>query len=186
MAPLNGKPLAWHVATLLEQDRYKQKIAIVRNDDDELSRIFKESHFSLGINPNSETGIASSIRVGLEIAGSAEAILIMLADMPCVTKEHLMALFDNYDPKIGVIASSLNGVSLPPAIIGAQHFPLMAHIKGDEGARSLIKGSPFIVAAQNVLQDVDDRTTLNRLNSKLAQVSDKQAGSETTVPLRKR
>ena len=139
-------------------------MAIISKASTRLEDLFKSAGFLTTPNAQPGAGMASSLRLGIVAAGDAQAVLILLADMPFVTRDHLEHLMATYNPEIGSVASSLKGVGQPPAIISRAYFDLLGELEGDEGARRIIRGGLLVEAADDVLADIDDQQALDRFN----------------------
>jgi len=84
-----------------------------------------------------------------------DAMLIALADMPLVPREHFFALFDRLTGPADIIASTGGHSSMPPAIFGKDHFGALAALRGDQGARQLISQGQSIACPSDWLIDID-------------------------------
>ena len=89
------------------------------------------------------SGMASSIASGVaSVAETADAVLLLLADQPLVTEEHLRSLIDEWHKAPdGIVASGYSDVQGPPAIFPASCFGRLMKLEGDQGARALLKES---------------------------------------------
>jgi len=158
-APLNGKPLALHIADTLAGTAFFARIAICQPGVS-LAVAFKARGFTTVENPDSTRGQASSLVLGVQAAeaAGAEAVLICLADMPFVTESHIVALLAAAETADSV-ASTMQGqpVPIPPAVFSRQHFPALLALQGDKGARELLASAQMIEAAAGELADFDTR-----------------------------
>lgn len=109
-------------------------------------------------NADWQSGIGSSIAAATRaIAGSADALLLLLADQPLITREHLEALIDAWDgsPRL-IVATAFAGVAGPPVLFPARYFPALKALSGDRGARSVLAAAddvrtlPFAPAAVDI------------------------------------
>ena len=92
------------------------------------------------INDDYESGLASSIVSGVAaVQESADAILLMLSDLPLVTTDHLAALTRAWreSPEM-IIASAFDDTLGPPIVFPRQDFPALLALRGDYGARPVI------------------------------------------------
>ncbi len=97
-------------------------------------------------------GMAASLRAGLRRAAGADAVIVMLADMPEVTTDHLNRLIAGFDPNTQAeICRSVSDSGQPghPVLFGQRFFESLAALTGDQGARSVV------AAAEDYLIDVD-------------------------------
>jgi molybdenum cofactor cytidylyltransferase len=96
---------------------------------------------SVLINRDWQQGIASSIRTGVaHLPGACDGVLILLADQPLVAGERLGRLAATWrrNPR-GIVASRYGAVTGVPAIFPRWCFSDLATLRGDEGARVLIR-----------------------------------------------
>lgn len=111
-------------------------------------------------------GIASSVRAGVAAAHreAAAGVLVMLADQPGVdaaTVRRIMRCFATTAAPI-VAARYAEGGGVP-ALFGSDMFDALRELRGDEGARSIIRKMPERVALVDVAtSDVDTREDLKR------------------------
>lgn len=160
-----ARPLGLHVAVALEDLPFKERIAIVAPD----CRIDYTPHnFRVLVNEDTERDMSSSVKMGVECAKAhgADGVLLALADMPRVTASHIMRLFDatrDIDGPKAVIASSNGETPLPPALFGRDRFDELLQVKGDEGARAMIRAGRHVVTNGAELIDVDTPEELEQL-----------------------
>lgn len=107
-------------------------------------------------NPDAEEGMASSIRVGVQLAGPNARLLILLCDQPRITAEHLRALIAIDAP---IVATGYAGIAGVPAIFAPHFAPELLALRGDRGARALIEEhGAKVVFFEDAAVDVDVRS----------------------------
>jgi molybdenum cofactor cytidylyltransferase len=98
-----------------------------------------------------EEGIASSIRAGVKVALEKEAdgVLLMACDQPRVTAEHLGELRWSFEECGGgrIVASEYAGVFGIPAVFPRAEFATLLALKGDEGARKILRNAGAEIVA---------------------------------------
>jgi molybdenum cofactor cytidylyltransferase len=96
-------------------------------------------------------GMAASLRAGLARASpEADAVAVMLADMPEVTANHVDRLIAAFDPAEGrEIARALDAAGRPghPVLFGRRFFESLAALTGDQGAREILREAANFTAA---------------------------------------
>lgn len=163
LAPLAGKPLALHTAEMLAALPFASRYAVVGPQVPDLS--------ALGFQcvPLQTEGApqARSLALGVAAAqaGGARAVLVALADMPLVPEAHIRALIAQFDGDR--IATSADGVTMPPAIFGAQHFAALTALDGDRGGAARLKGAPTVTLDPHLALDVDRPEDLARAEALL-------------------
>jgi molybdenum cofactor cytidylyltransferase len=107
-------------------------------------------------------GMAASLRSGAAWATHIEAQVLMIAlpDMPDITAEDLADLFDAQEltSDMPLRATTEDGAPGHPVILPNRLFAHMALLKGDEGARAILKDHPprlHHLPGQRALTDLD-------------------------------
>src|SRR5580658_2100259 len=97
-------------------------------------------------NPDWETGLSSSIRVGLAALLGAEpaldAVLVAPCDQPALSKEVILRLVAAHRLSGRISAAHYGGRNGAPAIFGRGDFAALSGLSGDEGARRLLNSEP--------------------------------------------
>jgi molybdenum cofactor cytidylyltransferase len=91
-----------------------------------------------------ESGISSSVRVGIEALVMATpqtaAVVLMLCDQPFVTREIISRLVTAHrETGRSIVASRYGGSYGVPALFGKAHFAELATLKGAVGAKQVIQ-----------------------------------------------
>lgn len=117
-------------------------------------------------NPHPERGMASSLRIAAAAAteAGANALLVLLADVPFVATDHLQRLVEAFraDESRPAFSVAPGGVAQPPALFPASFFPALCALDGDKGARGLTSGATLIETDPNHLLDIDTPDDLAR------------------------
>lgn len=109
-------------------------------------------------------GMASSIRAGITVlqqfSRRLDAALIALCDQPAFSAD-VMAQLVSAQRSTGrsIVAARYGGRHGAPALFLREHFPALAHLTGEEGARALLNDSPDRVAAVDLPQLAVDLDT---------------------------
>ncbi len=95
------------------------------------------------VNPLPAAGMGSSLRLGMEavLAAQPERLLLLVCDQPLLGPEHLGRLLRAPAPG-GVAAAAYGGRAGVPAVFSQEHFPALAQLSGDQGARGLLRTLP--------------------------------------------
>lgn len=152
-ASLQGEPLALHAIRAASTLPLARRVAVTSGSHFP----FASYGFTLVANDDPARGLSHSIRLGVDLArqGDCAAVLILLADMPCVTASLLERLFAASSGRQSIVFSSDNRRTSPPALIGADHFGALGSLTGDQGARSLARQAVHVSASVAELTDVD-------------------------------
>jgi len=111
-------------------------------------------------NQDWETGMASSLRVGLDglraWPGRVDAALLLLVDMPGMTPDALRRIAEHASPTALAVAT-YDGVRGHPVLIGREHWVGVARTAtGDEGARGYLAAHDVVEVDCTGLADPTD------------------------------
>ena len=117
-------------------------------------------------------GMGSSIESGMRAlsvcAPDVTGVVLMGCDQPRLTAEHLRALLAAFASRQSpvIVASSYAGVQAVPAVFPRETFADLRALRGDTGARSVIKRAPRPVVAiefEGGEVDIDSPEDLGKL-----------------------
>jgi molybdenum cofactor cytidylyltransferase len=101
--------------------------------------LLDDPRVSVVTNPDPARGMGSSLARGLE-ATDADAVMVLLADMPRVDADLTSRVVDLYRSGAARVAAPLVGERTGhPAILRADLFPALARLEGDRGARDIVE-----------------------------------------------
>ncbi len=125
------------------------------------------------VNEDWRSGLASSLRLGLRaLPGDCPAVLVLLCDQPLVSDEDLSSLFGAWRRSPSRIVASRYADTLGvPAIFPAAYFGELAGLRGDRGARGLIRrhrNDVLAVDCDDAALDIDGMADLERLRAREA------------------
>jgi molybdenum cofactor cytidylyltransferase len=139
---VSGEPLIRRVVRSAVESGTERVVVVLGSGACDCVSAIKECGADIVVNPFWESGLAGSIRIGVERAeaAGAESVLILLADQPCLTSRVIQEFLDR---AVGqpdqVIAACYGDVVGPPIFFGSSWFPRLKALEGDEGARKLIR-----------------------------------------------
>jgi CTP:molybdopterin cytidylyltransferase MocA len=102
------------------------------------------------VNEEWNEGMASSIRVGVSKLQEADGVVLMTCDQPAVTAAHLRELMKSGEATASHYAGR-NGV---PAYLPKTAFAQLMKLRGDAGARELLREAATVELAHGEL-DID-------------------------------
>jgi molybdenum cofactor cytidylyltransferase len=107
----------------------------------ELAPLLRHSAGSVVVNRDWREGLASSIRSGLaRLPASCAGAMLVLADQACVTAEDLRRLAGAWRRQPLAVAAAQYGATIgAPAIFPRHLFGELSELRGDSGARALLK-----------------------------------------------
>ncbi|MFZ9818039.1 MAG: nucleotidyltransferase family protein [Ilumatobacteraceae bacterium] len=118
-------------------------------------------------NPHWQSGMATSLQAGLAACEGSEAVVVGLADQPCVTPDAWREVAASQSP---IAVATYDGHRGNPVRLHAALWPNLPRT-GDEGARGLFRSHPELVeevACSGSAVDVDTRDDIARVEECLS------------------
>jgi molybdenum cofactor cytidylyltransferase len=173
LADLHGRPVGLHAAETLAALPFATRIAVTGAGGPD----YAAYGYHVVRNPAPDQGQAGSLRLGVRAARAAGAlaVLVALADMPCVTAGHLRRLLDAGGCDAALVASTDGARRTPPALFGRAWFDRLEGLEGDQGARTLLADAVAVTAHARDLVDVDTPAALRALSYSMGMWHDSQA-----------
>jgi molybdenum cofactor cytidylyltransferase len=172
LASLNGKPLLQFALDTANDSSVSYVFLVLGDYSDEILEQVKLGRAQVIYNPEYKTGIASSVRAGVNnLPDDTTGAIIMVGDQPFLKKEHLEKMIEEFKAGCGtkIVALSHQGEARNPALIPRELFPKLNELSGDSGARDLVKKSDQLslleVDDPAVFSDVDTQSTLMDLGN---------------------
>jgi molybdenum cofactor cytidylyltransferase len=157
MADLDGIPLGLHIARTIKSMNFSWRFAVCAGG---AAIALHYDRFDIIENAAPENGQSHSLHlaVGAADATDAQALLILLADMPFVSAGHIAKLVGCN----ALVASTDGDKPMPPALFPRAYWPELLRTRGDSGARSLLANAALISASPEELRDIDVVEDLHR------------------------
>jgi len=169
-ASFQGKRLGELACQTLAELDFAYRWVIASRADHPCGPSWQEAGFAIAVNAQAASGIGSSVALAATLAldANADGLLIALADMPLVASDHYQALLARA-AAIGpgaIVASSANGVRMPPAAFGRDRLTALATMTGEVGARALLHQAEAVACAPDLLIDIDTAQALKQATTR--------------------
>lgn len=121
------------------------------------------------MNPEHHLGQSRSVRAGVEsVPPDAAAAVVLLADMPLVTREMIAALVERYrERRAPLVLSDYDGVPAPPTLYDRRLFAELGVARGEGCGRGVVRRhrheAEVLAWPAAALQDVDAPEDLERV-----------------------
>lgn len=179
LAEFDGIPLLRRTAMIAGQSDAASVTVVLGHRHEELGAVLDGLDIARAVNPNHASGMASSIATGLSSlqAQGATGIMVMLADMPKITSEHLNRMIATFvqTGRLAVVRAVADGKPGNPVILPRSMFDDLSRLEGDVGARELIKASGLqiidVELGSAALMDVDTPEAIASAGGVLAKPS---------------
>jgi len=138
---IDGRPMLHAVLSRAVEVAGHSVTVVLGAHASDLAPLLSHSPASIAINRDWELGLSSSIRAGLaRMPGTADAVLILLADQPSVSTEDLRRLVGAWRRQPDYIAAAQYGATTgAPAIFPGWCFRELTELRGDRGAGALLQ-----------------------------------------------
>jgi molybdenum cofactor cytidylyltransferase len=136
-----GEPLLRRIVRIAADANPDHLIVVLGSSAYDCVPVIRNCGADIVVNPFWETGLAGSIRLGVERAEEegAESILLLLADQPWLNADIIRQFFDRANGERDmIIAARYEGILGAPMMFGSDWFPKLKTLEGDQGARSIV------------------------------------------------
>jgi molybdenum cofactor cytidylyltransferase len=150
---LGGRPLPQHAVDAAVEAGLEEVIVVLGHAADEVAAALRlPEGVRIVVNPDFESGQASSLRAGLrELSAECRAAVILLADQPGISYETVRGVADAYREGAGpVVQTTYGNRPSHPVLVDRQLWPQLEAVEGDVGARDLLAEHPEWVTVVEV------------------------------------
>jgi molybdenum cofactor cytidylyltransferase len=140
--PLGDRPVIRHVAEAVLSMRLHEAVVVINpRSGDAIRDALHGLPLKFVCNERFEEGIASSIAAGAEaVSPNCEAMILVQGDQPLVTAEMLRALIGAWaQGNCEFVAAAFGDVITTPVLFSRPLLAELAALRGDTGARSVLK-----------------------------------------------
>lgn len=166
---VGGKPLVQHAIDAAAEAGVDEIVVVLGHDAERVRAALRLPAAARWVlNPAYESGMASSLAAGLRAADPAsDAAVVLMADQPGITAQHVRALVDAFHARRSPIVRLRFRTGPGPALLSHEVWGEASALEGDVGARVLMERHPETVeevdASSDAPTDVDVPGDLDRL-----------------------
>ena len=144
LLPWRGETLIENAIELATQSHTDETLVVLGAHADAIQPFVEKTSARIVINPQWESGHATSIRAGLRaLAPEIAAAIFINADQPFLTCEVINALIQCYrDTDAPIIASVFAGKRGSPVLFDRAYFAELEDLRGEQGGRELLEKYP--------------------------------------------
>ncbi len=159
----NKIPIIKTTLDKIKASNVKDLILVLGNNAKPILNIIKNEKIKISYNKDYKSGVSSSIKKGIkELDNSSEGVIICLADMPSIkTSTYNKLISTYYENKNKNIVPYFRNQKGNPVLFSKSYFKSLMNIKGDVGAKNLIKDNKedFLkipVTDSGIIEDIDN------------------------------
>ena len=169
LAKLDGVPLVTRTAEIAAGACGDRTVLVLGHDWKSVNQAADLRSGFLVINNKHTDGIGTSIAMAVRsIRHAARALVVLLADQPMITAQHVRALCDIWSGADNeIVATSYAGTLGVPALFPNACFEDLAKLTSDKGAQHLLHDERFQVQTvdfEPAVIDVDTPEDLRRIS----------------------
>jgi len=163
---LDHKPFVQHAVDAAADGGLDEVIVVLGHDAAAVETALRGARTVL--NPAFAEGQSTSLLAGLDAADlESEAAVVLLADQPRITADHVRALVEAFRARRSLIVRLRFRDGPGPALLSRDVWEEVRKLTGDTGAREIVAAHPEwveeIAVDEEVPLDVDEATDLHRL-----------------------
>ncbi len=171
-AEIEGVPLLLRAVNAALASQAASVTVVLGHEAERAEALLAGRKVSIVRNPDYARGQSASLAAGIAaLPDEAEAVLVLLADMPGVNAAHVDRLIASFEPQQpAIVVPMRHGRRGNPTLWPREFFPAMQRVTGDQGARGLleehahrIRGVEMDDAA--IHADIDSPDDLRRLRT---------------------
>jgi len=163
-----GRPLLQHALIASLNSRAASTTLVVGKDSDAVVAAANGLADRIVVNTGFANGIGGSIACGVEdCRHDAAAVIVLLADQPLITAQHLDTLCDTWSGAAdAAVVTAFDGVDGPPVLFPSDAFPALCRLQGAGGAKRVLQDANYTVCSVPFADagfDIDTADDLARL-----------------------
>jgi len=161
LAIVGGEPVITRVLRALDGI---ERVVVVGAHVEELMQYLRSE--VVIYNPNYREGMSTSIKLGLRFFQDYDAVLIVLGDMPLITRETINKIINTYHEGCTAVIPTHKGLRGNPVLIHRSLFNELMRLRGDVGARELLRDRAdvcYVECGPEVIMDIDTLDDLARI-----------------------
>lgn len=174
LADVAGKPMVVHAVEAARAADTSSVIVVTGHEAADVRAALAGHEVGFVHNPDYAQGLSGSLRTAAAAAPTdADAVIVLLGDMPGVTAAHIDRLIAAFNPVEGraICVPTRDGKRGNPVLWARRFLPEMAELRGDVGAKPLIGQNEDLVVEvemtdRGVLEDIDTPEALARLRKR--------------------
>jgi molybdenum cofactor cytidylyltransferase len=144
MLDVGGKSMLRHVIDATVVAPVRPYVVVLGAEAEVIQARLSDAPVHLVVNEAWSEGIASSIRAGLaavlQRAPDVGGVIIALGDQPGLDEPKIGALLRGHELlERGIVSAIFQGTAQPPVYFSSDYFPDLMALRGDTGAKYLVK-----------------------------------------------
>ena len=157
LAIYKNKPIYMYIVEKVVNLKINKIICVTQYE--EIKEALLNTNINVVMNNNSNLGISSSIKIGINFDKNADGYMFMVCDQPFISIQTLNSVIDNFiKGDKGIVCVGCGNNKGNPVIFSKKYINELLSLEGDNGGKVIIKGNLIdlkIVNINNRIQLVD-------------------------------
>ena len=165
LALLDGRPLLEHALAAMAAAPVGRWVVVLGADADEIHSGVNLHGATPVVCRDWEEGQAASLRAGVAAVRDAAAIVVTLGDQPWIDTRAIASVIASRAEGFHAVRATYGGTPGHPVLIERELFPALRALRGDSGARDVLRTASVRDVPCDGLgdpRDVDTRADLTR------------------------
>ena len=164
----NGKPLYMYIIEKALNIDVNKIICVTQYE--EIKEALSNTKINVVMNNNSNLGISSSIKLGVNFDNDADGYMFMVCDQPFIKEDTINKLLNTFiNGDKGIVSTAFNGCTRNPVIFSKRYLNDLLSLNGDTGGSKIIKrnfNDLILVEVTNIseVRDIDTREEMKELS----------------------
>ena len=139
LAQLAGRPLLEHAVAAARAAPADRVIVVLGAGAEEIRRGVDLTGAEVTVCADWEVGLSASLRAGIEAAGAAQAVVVVLGDQPLIGAAAIERVLAARRAGIDAVRATYGGRPGHPVVLERSLFDTATTLRGDAGARRLLE-----------------------------------------------
>ena len=139
LAPLHGRPLLEHAVAAMASAPLDEVVVVLGARADEVRAGVDVGRARVVVAEDWMDGQSASLRHGVAAVPAAEAVVVALGDQPFLSPGAVEAVLAARGEGADAVRATYGGVPGHPIVLERSLFAAVRELRGDEGARSLLR-----------------------------------------------
>ena len=135
-----NKPIYMYIVEKVVNLKINKIICVTQYE--EIKEALLNTNINVVMNNNSNLGISSSIKIGINFDKNADGYMFMVCDQPFISIQTLNSVIDNFiKGDKGIVCVGCGNNKGNPVIFSKKYINELLSLEGDNGGKVIIKGN---------------------------------------------
>ena len=154
LAIYKNKPIYMYIVEKVVNLKINKIICVTQYE--EIKEALLNTNINVVMNNNSNLGVSSSIKIGINFDKNADGYMFMVCDQPFISIQTLNSVIDNFiKGDKGIVCVGCGNNKGNPVIFSKKYINELLSLEGDNGGKVIIKGNLNDLKIVNVDNEIE-------------------------------